>query len=616
MVVNISLKPQDGDDPQLIFESLNSTGQALDESDKIRNYVLMGLNSKEQERIYRNYWEKLENIVGKSETSKFIRHYLAVKCRDLPKEDKLYFEFKKYNLNSKNTIEEILSDMLIYAKYYNSIKNCNPYSHGYEGSFGRLMKLDVNTAIPLMFDLYYAKQNNLIDENEFKEAAQIIEAYYVRRMICGLPAASLNRTFVSIGNEVDKYMKTDDVKFIDAFKYSVLIRSGKSRFPNELDFEEAFKSFELYNAKPSLRKYILERLENFDSKERIAVEEQIDKGELTIEHVMPQTLTSEWKKSLGINWELIHTKYKDTIGNLTLTAYNSDYSNLIFKKKKEMENKGFIYSKLSLNEYIKSVEDWNEETILFRADLLWNKAKNIWPLPETTYSFKEEEEWVELDDEYDFTNKTIKKIIFMGDELSTDNISDAYNKVNSLLYILDPNTYSSNISKYHSSNKLALRKPYEIADSMYIETNMSSQSKINELRELFKVFSLDTQELRFLVSLKSNKVFNLNDVTTFDFLKVGSLAYELVNELLSNNYLSNDEIELLMTKEYCKDKFNKLVYPVLAISHDSHKGNSENYRYYKKPVIVNNRKFYVTSQWYEDNREQLISWYKMHKNII
>ena len=188
-----------------------------------------------------------------------------------------------------------------------------------------------------------------------------------------MPTNALNKLFVQIGAEVDKEVNNREMDYYDAFCSKLLSKTGRSRFPNNHEFREHFESYDLYDAKPSMRKYILERLENFGNKELVAVEKLIDEKVLTIEHVMPQTLNDEWKKQLGKNWELIQTKYLNTPGNLTLTAYNSDYSNSSFTKKKNMPGKGFLCSKLSLNEYINTCDSWAEDQIKERAGILYKR---------------------------------------------------------------------------------------------------------------------------------------------------------------------------------------------------------------------------------------------------
>ena len=616
MIVNISLNPHNGDDPQLIFESLNSTGLDLEEADKIRNYVLMKMSSAQQERIYKNYWEKLENKVSKEDINKFIRHYLAVKTRELSNENKLYFAFKSYReKNSTLLIEDILNDILIYADFYNKIKNAkiSDKTH-YLNTIARINKLEVNTVTPLLFDLFYAKNQGLLSEDEMSECVSVIESYIARRIICGLPTSALNKIFVGMGAEIQRYIDKNGATFIDALKYSVLSKTGKSRFPTDHDFAEKFIVYELYNAKPNTRKYFFERLENYNNRERIAVEEQIDNGELTIEHVMPQTLTKEWKESLGEKWELIHSKYIDTIGNLTLTAYNSDYSNLMFAKKKTLADKGFDYSKLSLNVYIKTCDTWSETQIAKRAAKLYSWAEKIWQTPVTDFLPDIVEEWATLDDEIDFTNKTVIKINLLGDEIVCDNITDAYKKVNATLYMLDPVLFANIENNYHSDISCNLRSPFELSSTMFIETNLSSQHKINILRELFDSFNLDYQDLKFLVRPKQKEALKLADETSYYNVTCGELANQMFIYLLSNNKLSQDEINKLMTKDYTRETFKKVVYPVFALSRDANRGDSKTFRYYKNPVNVNGTNIFISSQWFDESREDLVSYFK-DKNI-
>ena len=453
-----------------------------------------------------------------------------------------------------------------------------------------------------------------LSEDEMSECVSVIESYIARRIICGLPTSALNKIFVGMGAEIQKYIDKNGATFIDALKYSVLSKTGKSRFPTDHDFAEKFVVYELYNAKPNTRKYFFERLENYNNRERIAVEEQIDNGELTIEHVMPQTLTKEWKESLGEKWELIHSKYIDTIGNLTLTAYNSDYSNLMFAKKKTLADKGFDYSKLSLNVYIKTCDTWSETQIAKRAAKLYSWAEKIWQTPVTDFLPDIVEEWATLDDEIDFTNKTVIKINLLGDEIVCDNITDAYKKVNATLYMLDPVLFANIENNYHSDISCNLRSPFELSSTMFIETNLSSQHKINILRELFDSFNLDYQDLKFLVRPKQKEALKLADETSYYNVTCGELANQMFIYLLSNNKLSQDEINKLMTKDYTRETFKKVVYPVFALSRDANRGDSKTFRYYKNPVNVNGTNIFISSQWFDESREDLVSYFK-DKNI-
>ena len=616
IIVNVSLNPSDGDDPQLIFESLNSTGMALEESDKIRNYILMNMPAKEQAIIYKRYWQNLENLVSRDDMTKFIRYYIAVKTNELNNEKKLYFPFKYYRESNNLQIEDLLKDMVTYAEFYNTIKSANSKdknSKPYEIILERINKLDVSTTIPLIFNLMKAFTDNELTENELTESLSTIESYIVRRTICGLPANRLNKMFSGVGAEIRKYIERDNVKYIEAFNYAILNKSGRSRFPNNHELHDNFADFELYNVKSSFRKYFLERLENYGNKAIVDVESLVDKGILTIEHIMPQTLSNEWKNSLGSNWELIHTKYKDTVGNLTLSEYNSDYSNLSFVKKKDMQDKGFNKSKLTLNDYIKTCDKWDESTILTRAQIMYTKAEKIWSMPKSEYSPDSSEEWNYWDDDFDYTNKTITKIKILGDEINTENITDAYKKINSILYDLDPIAFKKMPKEYICYNYSDLATPYEISSGIYIEINLSSQSKIDKIKRLATCFEFESKDIQYLVKPKTQKKeFDIRDEETYYNIKVGKLAYEFISDLVKRNKISSVEINKLKTKEFSRKFISKINYPFLADSVDSNRGNSIKNRYRKEGIKFNNSLIYVTVELFDSDREELILWYKSH----
>ncbi len=610
-IVSISLEPAIGDDPQLIFESMNSTGLDLEPSDKIRNYVLMGMNAKNQNKFYKKYWEPLEDLVSRKDITKFFRYYLDVKLRRNVAEKKLYTEFKAYKDSSGLSMEEILSDILKYAEYFKKIICPSNTKLQYAEVLSRINKLEVNTCIPLILDIFNAEDEELISTEESKKAIEIIENYIVRREICGLETNQLNKVFVSIGAEIERDIADDNVSYFDAFKREILKKSGKARFPNNHDFMDRFITYELYNAKSSMRKYILERLENCDSKEKIAVEEQVADGTLTIEHVMPQTLTPEWKNALGDNWELIHTKYLDTPGNLTLTAYNSDYSNSTFEKKKNLPQKGFVFSKLSLNEFIKSCDCWGEKEIIERANILYKQAERIWWIPQTEYVTSDSAEWIEWDEEYDFTGKIINYISVMGMIIKVSNVTDAFKKVHETLYDLDPTIYHSGEYAWFKKNKKELKKPYQIGKDGYVETNRNSQQKMDSIKTISEAMELSSEDVKYSVTTEK-ELFSLSDESTYENVKVGKMAFEMFKYILENGYITDEEVSSLKTKEYTKRLFNKTDYPILADNRNDNKGNGKQIRYRAEPVTYDGKRIFVTTQWFEDNRRDIIDWYKSH----
>nr|WP_239386097.1 HNH endonuclease family protein [Megamonas hypermegale] len=294
--------------------------------------------------------------------------------------------------------------------------------------------------------------------------------------------------------------------YYDVFCYKLLSKTGKSRFQNNHDFREHFDSYDLYNAKSSMKKYILERLENFGNKELVAVEQLIDEKKLTIEHIMPQTLSDEWKQQLGKNWEIIKEKYLNTIGNLTLTAYNSNYSNLSFQKKKTMEEKGFSFSKLFLNDYIKKCDEWGERQIKKRADILYKKAEKIWWIPDVVEDNEiEKTEWINWDEDVDITSKKISQVEVMGTLMETKDMSDAYRKIHKSLFELEPTIYYKLDFAWFNQSKENMKRAYELSENAYIETNKSSQSKFNSIKKIAEAMQLDSNDIRLLMINKPIK---------------------------------------------------------------------------------------------------------------
>lgn len=360
------------DNPQLIFESLNSTGLELSRADLIRNYILMGLESNEQEMLYNNYWYKMESRFHHSEKSKlfdsFIKDYLTIKLGRIPVEREIYEEFKMYS-SKFNNIQELVADIEYYSKLYANLTFANDEDSDINLMFKNLNDLNYTVIRPFLLNVYKDYIDNIIDKSEFIEILELIESYLFRRYICEIPTPSLNKTFATLYSEIDKnnYVKSIAINF--ALK--VHDQSYK-RFPDDNEFKEKLLFKDIYNL--NNRNYILGRLENYNHKEHLNVED------FTIEHIMPQTPNDDWRRDLGENWEDVYEKYIHTIGNLTLTGYNSELSNKSFIEKRDREG-GFKDSHLRLNHYLTDKNTWNEELILERAEELINLSCNIWKYP-------------------------------------------------------------------------------------------------------------------------------------------------------------------------------------------------------------------------------------------
>ena len=374
-IVNITLD-RTMDDAQAIFESLNSTGKELSESDLIRNYVLMGLEPTEQTYVYEHMWRPME-LMFSYETQdtlmdKFFRDYLTMKLTRIPKQGRVYDEFKLYHLNCEfSTIRELCQDLLTYAKYYTDMVFARSSNPVLKGLYSDINDLRMEVSYPFLIKVHNDYAEHIITEDELLEILRLCISYVFRRSICGIPTNSLNKTFATLRNEI----RQDD--YLNSIKAFFILRDDYKEFPNDEKFVAAFISRDTYNMRS--RNFILSHLENFENKSIIVVENY------TIEHIMPQNknLSIEWQTMLGANWREIQKTYLHTIGNLTLTCYNSEMSDHSFLTKIDMEG-GFKESALRLNGFVVKQTEWTESTIKTRAKLLAEKAKKIWAFPKMT----------------------------------------------------------------------------------------------------------------------------------------------------------------------------------------------------------------------------------------
>ncbi len=371
-IVNITLD-RNVDDAQAIFESLNSTGKELSESDLIRNYVLMGLETSEQQYVYEHMWRPMEQLFDHekrdSVMDSFFRDYLTMKTTRIPKIDRVYEGFKVYHLNCEfSTIRELCDDLLTYATYYTNMIFRRSDKVILKSLYSDIDDLRMDVAFPFLLKVHNDCAEGVITEDDLIEIIKMCISYVFRRSICGIPTNSLNKTFATLRNEI----KTDD--YMNSIKAFFVLRDDYKEFPDNEKFKKEFVSRDIYNMRS--RNFILSRLENFGNKAPIIIENY------TIEHIMPQNSnpSDEWKTMLGTNWKEVQKNYLHTIGNLTLTAYNSEMSDNPFMVKMDMEG-GFKESALRLNSYLVKLTEWNEEHIKERARLLAEKAEQIWEYP-------------------------------------------------------------------------------------------------------------------------------------------------------------------------------------------------------------------------------------------
>ena len=374
-IVNITLDRQ-MDDAQAIFESLNSTGKELTESDLIRNYVLMGLDATEQTYVYEHLWRPMELLFEydkqESVMDRFFRDYLTMKQTRIPKVDYVYEEFKKYHLNCEfSSIRDLCADLYKFAQYYTDMVFARSEDNKLKVLYQDINCLKMEVSYPFLLKVHNDYSLGIIGIDTLIEIINICVSYVVRRNICDIPTNSLNKTFATLRNEI----KNDD--YLNSIKAFFILRDDYKIFPTDERFASVFASRDIYNMRA--RNYILRHLEMYNNKGNVVVENY------TIEHIMPQNqnLSSKWIAMLGDNWKEIQKNYLHTVGNLTLTAYNSEMSDKSFNEKMNMEG-GFKQSALRLNSYLVLQTEWNKNKIKERARILTEIALKIWAYPKIT----------------------------------------------------------------------------------------------------------------------------------------------------------------------------------------------------------------------------------------
>mgnify|MGYP004563462969 FL=1 len=499
-VINIRL--DEDDDPQLIFESLNSTGLDLSEADKIRNYLLMSLAPVEQDNLYTRFWNPIEEFT-KYEPSSFVRDYLTMKQGKIGRIDKIYFIFKEYAETANIDRATLLEDMYHYAKIYNHVDTAKVGTDKLNRKLNQLRTLDSTIAYPFFMAFFdYASKVELA-ETEIYQVLDVIEAYWARRIICNLPSNALNKVFATLHrdvlNYVDKSSGYSTNSYIDVLTYVLLKKGGSSVFPSDDEVKGDFKTRQVYKMPVNSRMFILERMENQDNNERHDVVKVLTEKNITIEHIMPQTLSSKWKATLGDDWERIHEQYLHTMANLTLTGYNSQYSNLTFIEKRNMQ-KGFKDSAFRLNNFVKSCEQWTETELKARQKELQNVFMRLWPMPTTSFEpLRREAESASLDDEdYEFTGKKLQAYMLHGVRYTVNTWKEMLIQVCGHILIEKRSTieWLCANEKYGFSTTQGDGR-CEFVTGMYVWTDNSTATKINILHGMFEECNISASELVF-----------------------------------------------------------------------------------------------------------------------
>lgn len=500
MFVEVSLD-REKDDPQRIFESLNSTGLELEQADLIRNYILMGLSRKDQNKIYQNYWEVIEKL-AKDETSSvtkvsdFIRDYLTLENNNIPNKGKVYLAFKeKYPTSSLEELEKTLSGLKSLVKFYNKLINPkNETDREIRTQLLYISKLEINVAFPFLMKVYEDYSNAIIDKQTFVSILELIQSFTWRRFITGLPTNALNKIFMNF------YDKVDINNYLYSVQKALLKLPGNSRFPRNNEVIEILKLKDVYNIKSKNRTYLLDRLENFDNREPVIIEGNSD---ITIEHIFPQNPDPKWKIDLGTDdYNYIKENYVNVVANLTLSGNNGKLSNKPFLEKREMnidgKEQGYKFSRLWMNKNLSIVDKWDKAEIERRFTIIAERFIKIWELPNILIDEQADNNEVNIFDAEDPKHKKLQYAIFFDQKIEVNQVSKLYVEVFKQLFDLQPETFfttdlGEKISLSKNPTKESHRQIIQLNDTYFIEGNIDNIGKFDRIKLALTLFGFEDE---------------------------------------------------------------------------------------------------------------------------
>lgn len=607
-IVEIILDKLQGDEPQKIFESINSTGLELSLADLIRNYLLM--DDVKQDELYEEYWLEIEKNVGYRNLGDFVINYLNSQITGSVNSKNAYRLFKEHCEDNGLSHEDVLNSLKRTSKYYGAFIGENRcYSTEIQKYLNAFNTIKQTTILPLIFRIFDDYEENLISEDVLCNVLSYLLTYFIRTNAC------------EINKNMAKFMKSLYARVIDDSyenyfeKFVVFLNDirANDRMPTDKEFEDALIYKPLY--KKNICKYLLSVIEN-------STKEHIDVSNLTIEHILPQKENAAvWKKEVGENYSSVYEVYLHTLGNLTITGHNSELGTKAFAEKKKIikdNSKANI-----LNKEVLSAEKWNEESILNRAKVLADILIREFGYIDLHSDMNENTELsFDVNSDYDFSNTKPGEIIFVGEHTKVTSWADLLAKTMSTAYDLDADTITEladgdysipGASKiYISNDERKIRKPKQIDNSgIYFEANLSANNIISFIKDLLVKMQLDAEDFSFSLA---EIPFDINneDTWTEGMIPVARLFYYLVEDLMSKSLIDGSEVESLKSKEYTKGLFQATDYPAFANSRSDNMGNSTQKRYRAKPINYASKDVYVSTQFFDSDRDAVIEWYKNH----
>lgn len=605
-MVEIVLDKSQGDEPQKIFESINSTGLDLSLADLIRNYLLM--DDANQDELYENYWSVIEKNVGYRNLGDFVINFLNSQISKSVNSKNAYRLFKEHCEINNLSHEDVLKELKRTSKYYGAFIGENHY---YSKEISNYLKafytIKQTTILPFLFRVFSDYEDCNINEATLSKVFDYLLTYLVRITACE-SNKNLSKFMKSMYDRVfdgnyDRYYEKI-VIFLNDLR-------ANDRMPTDEEFEEALIHKPLY--KKPICKFVLSVIEN-------STKEHIDISNLTIEHILPQKENAAvWKKEVGDDYARVYEIYLHTLGNLTITGHNSELGTKSFNDKKNIirdNSKANI-----LNREVLSAEKWNEASILNRARVLSNILISKFDYIEI---HSDANEAIELsfgvDSDVNVSNTKPEGFLFVGEYTKVSSWVDLLTKFISLAYELDMEIMSDLATKdysisnadrpYISNDKRKLRKAKPIGNSgIFFETNLSAKNIISFIKDVLLKMNLDTDDFSFALS---EVPFDINDENTWAMLPVAKLFYNLIEELINKSKITASEVEKLKTKEYTKRLFQATDYPAVANNRTDNRGNSKHMRYRAKKLDFNGADIYISTQFFESDREAVIEWYKEH----
>lgn len=495
LFVEIKLE-RDKDNAQKIFESLNSTGLDLSQGDLIRNYILMELEPKEQNRLFQSYWMEIEahtKIEGKSYTSDFVRDYLTTDMGEIPNQKRVYEVFKRrYPIDDSSVIEPILKDLLKYSSIYQGLINPDCIEdRDIRKEIGYINYIEMNVAYPFLLKIINDYKERIIDKQVLIRILRFVQTFACRRFVLNLGTNALNKIFKTLYRQV---IYTDYEESI--YRY-VMGRSGKSRMPLDNEIESNLRTMDFYNSRSKWKRYVLERMENEGNTEPVNI---IANPTITEEHIFPQRPDKQWQQDLSEeDYKEFSLQHLHTIGNITLSGNNGALGNKSFMEKKTMnkngDEQGYIYSSLWLNRYLRGIDEWDLSKYQKRTDILIARFIKVWELPKVSEVMDIPEQNIsEIDDP---TNMSIEYAVFFGKKLDGDIYKGIrlYKYIIKELYQLQPQGF---IEKFGTLLKLnedpdTFHRSERLNSTYYYDTTLSYAMMFANLKTILEKLGLSEE---------------------------------------------------------------------------------------------------------------------------